>query len=140
MDLSSLDANLSELLNRNPEWLAMSKDLIDHGLGLMTPKQHDFLVSEGMVRCNGEMDSIKSDYPKLRVVNKRGDVEHLDLDGNLELLQKEMKDHTNSRIIWFPRKYAEYLARKNDGWKQEEEASLAPFMESNTKFEDIPIA
>lgn len=130
---SKLAEKVKELLSRNPNWEKMANELVNHGLGYMPPKEHDYLVREKMISCDGEVDMILCEYPKLKVGDKI-----IDFDGNLNLLQQEQRQQKKGYIYYTPKKYSEYLERKKYGWKQEEQESMADLIQQEeNKFEDI---
>lgn len=94
--------------------------LLDHGMGIMTRKEHDDLLRSGGLICrggNGSSDSIACEYPKLVVTNSYGEIETFDFNGRMIDLQGEMakrqREGKKVRIEYFPRAYTQYIERTN---------------------------
>lgn len=122
MDLTSpMAKKIKEFLAGNPDWQKMADELINHGLGFMSPKEHDNLVRMGAISCKDGEDAILCDYPKLRVKNTRGDDTIIDLDGDLRLLRLELAEQKGkvAFIEYTPKKYSAYLENKTKSWVDE---------------------
>ena len=101
------------MINRHPEWSNMK--FVNHGLGLLRIEEHAELIKIGAIACNGDQDIILCDYPIL-VIHKNEDTIHLDLGGNLMILQAEMenkkKNGIKCNIQYFPKTYQNYYENK----------------------------
>lgn len=90
---------------------------ISHGLGYMSPKEHQHLIDIGAIDCDGEKDSILCNYPVL-VIKEKDDTIHIDCGGdlkqtNLELISAREKGK-KCKIEFFPRAYTDYKNSKKE--------------------------
>ena len=132
---TSLVEKTKELLSRHPHWQKVADDLIDHGIGLIPSKEHDYLVKEGAISCDGEVDMILCDYSIL-VKEGRGKPIIIDCDGNLVLLKQELSVMQGAEIRYYPKKYETYIANKRRSWKDDEAEMPLP-VEDGVSIDDI---
>ena len=108
---------------------------INHGLGIMLQTEHDYLVKEKAISCDGEVDMILCDYPKLKVEDKT-----TDYGGNIDLIKQEIQQLSlkgkNATTTYTPKKYTTYLANKKRTWRDDEAERPLP-TEDGVAFEDV---
>jgi len=107
-----------------PEWQKM--EFVNHGMGFIQKKNHDYLLKENMITCDGEMDAIVCEYPKLVVTKSNGEENVVDMKGNLQTMnfekEKLAREGKTARIEYFPKKYSELLERQKGAKAEDREA------------------
>lgn len=88
--------------------------ILNHGMGFMTPQEHEQLLRMGSIVCRGgrnEADSVICDYPKL-MTETRGMIESMDLGGDMIAIQGEKakaeRERKRAWIEYFPRAYEKW--------------------------------
>lgn len=108
----------------------MSQTFINHGLGMMTQKEHDRFVNAGAVVCHGDRDAIVCDYPKLMIKRSGGEVDSVDMGGNYRniMFEKESLEKQGKIVFveWFPRKYLTMTKPK----REEDREAIAALINS----------
>lgn len=96
----------------------LPSNLLDHGMGIMSVREHEELLRARAIVCRGgkgDSDSVVCDYPKLVVTNSYNESETFDFQGRMIDLQGEMakrqREGKKVRIEYFPKAYTQYLER-----------------------------
>ena len=98
-----------------PEWDKLK--FVNHGMGFLGEGEHAELLRIGAITCKFGVDSIKANYPVVKISKENGESTNIDLGGNIFQCQKEanmlQKQGKKAKVVFWPKAYFEYLERKN---------------------------